>query len=60
MDSCSDYAGIDHTSAGSISDSSKYEKSALIKVADMSPHYLYITDSQLPDEVKEVYKNNDI
>ena len=43
-----------------LADSSKYEKSALIKVADMSPHYLYITDSQLPDEVKEVYKNNDI
>lgn len=41
-------------------DSSKYEKSALIKVSDMSPSYLYITDSNLPEEIKEIYRNNDI
>lgn len=43
-----------------LADSSKYEKSALIKVADMNPGYIYIADSRLPDEVKEVYKNNNI
>ena len=41
-------------------DSSKYEKSALLKVSDMSPSYLYITDSNLPEEIKEIYRNNDI
>ncbi len=43
-----------------LADSSKYEKSALIKVADMNPNYIYIADSCLPNEVKEVYQNNNI
>ncbi|MDY3303438.1 MAG: DeoR/GlpR family DNA-binding transcription regulator [Clostridia bacterium] len=41
-------------------DSSKFEKSSLIKVSDMSTKYTYITDSAFPSELKEVYKNNDI
>lgn len=43
-----------------LADSSKYEKSALIKVADMNPSYIYLADSNLPDEVKKVYQNNNI
>lgn len=43
-----------------VADSSKFEKTSLIKVAQMSSQYIYVTDSQLPDEVKEIYKNNDM
>ncbi len=43
-----------------VADSSKFEKTSLIRVDDMNTHYIYIADSHLPDEVKEIYKNNDI
>lgn len=43
-----------------LADSSKYEKSALLKVSDMNPRYIYISDSKLPKEIKEVYKDNEI
>lgn len=43
-----------------VADSSKFEKTSLIKVADMSTQYTYVTDSRLPEEVKEIYKSNDI
>lgn len=43
-----------------VADSSKFEKTSLIKVAEMSTRYTYVTDSRLPDEVKEIYKKNDI
>lgn len=43
-----------------MADSSKYEKSALIKVADMNLNYLYLTDSQLSEEIKTIYRNNDV
>lgn len=43
-----------------IADSSKYEKSALIKVSDMSSGYTYISDPKLSDEIKAIYKNNEI
>lgn len=41
-------------------DSSKYEKNALIKVSDMSTAYTYVSDSKLGEEIREVYRNNDI
>ena len=41
-------------------DSSKYEKSAFIKVADLNPGYFYIADSKLSENIKEIYRNNDI
>lgn len=43
-----------------VADSSKLERSALIKVSDMSPAFLYITDSGLPPEIKELYQSNEI
>lgn len=43
-----------------VADSSKYEKKALIKIADMSPNYIYVADSGLPNEVKEIYLKNHI
>lgn len=43
-----------------VADSSKYEKSALIKVSAMNDCYTYISDSKLPEEVKEIYINNNI
>lgn len=43
-----------------VADSSKFEKTSLIKVADMNSKYIYVTDSNLPDEVKEIYRSNDI
>ena len=43
-----------------VADSSKFEKSSLIKVSETNPKYIYISDSKLPDEIKEIYKNNDI
>lgn len=41
-------------------DSSKYEKSALIKAAEMSTAYTYVSDSEISEEIYEIYKNNDI
>ncbi len=41
-------------------DSSKFEKTALLKLADMQNDYIYITDSDLPYELKELYKENGI
>lgn len=41
-------------------DSSKYEKSALIKAADMSAAYTYVSDFGISEEICEIYKNNDI
>ena len=43
-----------------VADSSKFEKSSLIKVANTSPKYTYISDSLLSEEIKEIYRNNDI
>ena len=43
-----------------LADSSKYEKSALLKVSDMNPCYTYISDTKLSEEIKAVYRNNDI
>ncbi len=43
-----------------LADSSKYEKKALLKLSDMKNEYIYITDSNLPQELKDLYKENDI
>ena len=43
-----------------LADSSKYEKTALLKVADMDKRYIYVTDSQMPHQLLELYNENDI
>lgn len=43
-----------------LADSSKFEKKALLKLSDMKNDYIYITDYDLPQELKELYKENDI
>ncbi len=43
-----------------LADSSKFEKKALLKLTDMKNDYIYITDSDLPNELKELYKENGI
>lgn len=43
-----------------LADSSKFEKTALLKLTDMKSDYIYITDSNLPNELKELYKENGI
>ena len=43
-----------------LADSSKFEKKALLKLCDMRNDYIYITDSALPRELKELYKENNI
>ena len=41
-----------------LADSSKFERKALYKVADMRPEYIYVTDPQLPDELAQIYRDN--
>lgn len=43
-----------------LADSSKFEKKALLKLSDMKNDYIYITDNNLPLELKELYKENGI
>ncbi len=43
-----------------LADSGKFEKKALLKLADMKKEYQYITDSNLPDELKKLYEENEI
>lgn len=43
-----------------LADSSKFEKSALIKLDDMKKEYTYVTDSALADEIRELYKKRQI
>ena len=43
-----------------LADSSKFEKTALLKVNNMKSEYIYITDSSLQDEIVKLYKENDI
>lgn len=43
-----------------LADSSKFEKKALLKVDDVKGEYIYITDGRLSDELKMLYKENDI
>lgn len=41
-----------------LADSSKFERKALYKVDDMRPEYIYVTDSQLPEELVRLYEEN--
>lgn len=43
-----------------LADSSKFEKTGLLKLADMNPEYHYITDSALADGVVKLYEENQI
>lgn len=41
-----------------LADSSKFERKALYKVAPMRPEYIYVTDSQLPEDLAKIYRDN--
>lgn len=43
-----------------LADSGKFEKKGLYKMSDMKKEYHYITDSNLPYELKQLYKENGI
>ncbi len=43
-----------------LADSSKFEKTGLLKLCDMKEEYTYITDNNLPKELENMYKNNGI
>lgn len=43
-----------------LADSSKFEKKAILKLDDMKNEYIYVTDSSLHDELKKLYKENNI
>ena len=43
-----------------LADSSKFEKTSLLKIADMDKRYIYIADSKLPNQLLELYKENNI
>ena len=41
-----------------LADSSKWEKSALYRICDVSDRYVFVTDSGLPDSIKQLYLEN--
>ncbi len=41
-----------------LADSSKFERTALFKVADMRPEYIYVTDPELPEQLCSLYTQN--
>ena len=41
-----------------LADSSKFEHRQLLKIADMSAQYTYVTDSALPESLKQMYLGN--
>lgn len=41
-----------------LADSSKFEKTGLLKLDDMKPEYIYITDAALPQEAVNLYREN--
>ncbi|MBE7012370.1 MAG: DeoR/GlpR transcriptional regulator [Ruminococcaceae bacterium] len=43
-----------------LADSSKFEKNAIMKLDDMKDSYTYITDGNLPCELKKLYSENNI
>ena len=43
-----------------LADSSKFEKNALYKLADMEKSYTYITDGKISDQLLELYRKNEI
>lgn len=50
---CSDSAYI-------LADSTKFEKQALLKLDETREEYIYITDSNLTEELRKIYKENNI
>lgn len=43
-----------------LADSSKFEKTALLKIDDMKNEYIYVTDCGLPSELRRLYATNNI
>ena len=43
-----------------LADSSKFERAALFKVAPMCPEYIYVTDPELPEALRQLYAENGI
>ena len=43
-----------------LADSSKFERSDLLKQDDMLPDYIYITDPGLPERMKKLYEENQL
>ena len=43
-----------------LADSSKFGKSSLVKTCDINEKFTYISDSSLSNEIKEIYKSNNI
>ena len=43
-----------------LADSSKFEKTALLKLSDINAKHVYITDSSLQKEIATLYRENDI
>ncbi len=43
-----------------LADSSKFEKRALLKLHDMNPNHIYVTDSGLSEELRKLYEENGI
>ena len=41
-----------------LADSSKFERTALFKVADMRTEYIYVTDPELPEQLQSLYAQN--
>jgi len=41
-----------------LADSSKFERTALFKVADARPEYIYVSDPELPEPLKALYEDN--
>lgn len=41
-----------------LADSSKFERTALFKVADTHPEYIYVTDPELPEQLRALYAEN--
>ena len=43
-----------------LADSTKFEKSAFMRICPVSPFHLYITDNEIKDSIKQLYKENGI
>ena len=43
-----------------LADSSKFEQKAPLKIDDMKNEYFYVSDENLPKEIKKLYKENNI
>jgi len=41
-----------------LADSSKFERTALYKVSEMRPEYIYVTDPDLPEQLRQLYTQN--